>query len=62
MIDRVTRTVVEDPDNPGELLLELGEDIVAALGWKPGDTVEWIDNGDGTWTIRKKQLTVPIQL
>ena len=48
-----TTTVIEDPDNPQELLLVLGPDVCDRLGWKPGDTVEWIDNKDGTWTIQK---------
>jgi DNA-binding Xre family transcriptional regulator len=51
-----TRTlqVVEDPDNPDELLLDLGEELCAELGWQVGDTVTWIDNKDGTWLIQKK--------
>ena len=49
-----TVQVVEDPDNPGELLLDLGTELCAELGWAVGDTVQWIDNKDGTWTIVKK--------
>lgn len=49
-----TTTVIEDPDNPQELLLVLGPDVCDRLGWKPGDTVEWIDNKDGTWTLKKQ--------
>ena len=45
--------IVSDPDNPGECLLDLGEEICAALGWNVGDTLQWIDNKDGTWTICK---------
>lgn len=51
------RTIVDDPDHPGEMLLDLGDEIREHLGWKEGDTLEWIDNKDGTWTIKK---TVPI--
>jgi bifunctional DNA-binding transcriptional regulator/antitoxin component of YhaV-PrlF toxin-antitoxin module len=28
-----------------------------SAGWKEGDVIEWIDNGDGTWTLRKKDDT-----
>ena len=49
-----TRTVIEDPDSPGELMIELGQEICDQLGWQPGDEVEWLDNQDGTWTIQKK--------
>jgi hypothetical protein len=47
------RTIVDDPDHPGEMLLDLGDEICEHLGWKEGDTLEWIDNKDGTWTIKK---------
>ena len=45
--------IVEDPEHPGEMLLDLGTELCEHLGWKPGDALEWIDNGDGTWTIKK---------
>ena len=48
-------TMVEDPDHPGEMLLDLGNELCQQLGWKEGDTLEWIDNQDGTWTLRKKK-------
>jgi hypothetical protein len=44
--------IVEDPDNPGELLLDLGLELCAQLGWQVGDTVEWIDQKDGSWLLR----------
>jgi len=46
--------VVEDPDNPGELFLDLGTELCAELGWQVGDTLEWIDNKDGTWLLQKQ--------
>lgn len=45
------KTIVED-DN-GEFVIDLKE-ACEELGWKEGDVVEWIDNNDGTWTIKKK--------
>lgn len=45
--------VVEDPDHPGELMLDLGQEISDQLGWRPGDRVEWLDNKDGSWTLEK---------
>jgi hypothetical protein len=49
-----TRTVqvIEDPNNPEELLLDLGTELCEELGWKVGDTIQWIDNKDGTWQIK----------
>ena len=49
-----TVQVVEDPDHPGELLLNLGHELCAKIGWKVGDTVQWIDQKDGTWLLQKK--------
>ena len=44
--------VVEDPDT-SELVLDLGIELCAELGWQEGDTLEWIDNKDGSWLIQK---------
>jgi len=49
------RTLVEDPEHPGEMLLDLGEELVKYLDWQLGDEIDWIDMGDGTWTLRKKK-------
>jgi len=49
--------VIEDPNDPEELLLDLGTELCAELGWQVGDTVEWIDQKDGSWLIQKKPLT-----
>ena len=46
-----TVQVIEDPNDPEELLLDLGTELCEELGWKVGDTVQWIDNKDGTWQI-----------
>ena len=57
-----TVQVIEDPDNPEELLLDLGTELCEELGWKVGDTVQWIDNKDGTWQLSKMttgQATTP---
>jgi hypothetical protein len=48
-----TAQVVEDPDHPGELVLDLGLELCAQLGWQVGDTIEWTDQKDGTWLMTK---------
>jgi len=53
--------VIEDPDNPEELLLDLGTELCEELGWKVGDTVQWIDNKDGTWQLLKMTGQTPGQ-
>lgn len=52
-ITSITVQVVEDPEDPNQLLLDLGTELCEQLGWAVGDTVEWIDNKDGSWTLHK---------
>lgn len=49
-----TLTLEEDPDT-GDLMLPLPEECLQDLGWNTGDTVQWIDNQDGSWTLKKKE-------
>jgi len=44
-----------EKDSDGELILPLGEDLMDQMGWKVGDTIQWIDNGDGTYSIKKHE-------
>ena len=37
----------------GQVVLPLSGKLISDLDWKEGDTLEWIDNGDGSFTIRK---------
>lgn len=48
-----TITVEEDPET-GELILPLPEDMLEMQGWKEGDTLEWNDLGNGSWSLTKK--------
>lgn len=47
-----TISLEEDPET-GDLILPLNDDILAETGWKPGDRIDWIDNKDGSWTMKK---------
>jgi hypothetical protein len=51
------RTLVEDPEHPGEMLLDLGDELCEHMDWKVGDALEWVDNQDGTFTLKKKDST-----
>jgi bifunctional DNA-binding transcriptional regulator/antitoxin component of YhaV-PrlF toxin-antitoxin module len=48
-------TLEVQEDQFGEKFIEFPPEAIADLGWKEGDTVEWIDNGNGTWSIKKKE-------
>lgn len=43
--------VCAGPD--GSSYIVLPDDIIAHLDCEEGDTVEWLDNGDGSFTLRK---------
>lgn len=42
----------EDPLT-GELILPLSDELLEELDMDIGDELEWLDNEDGTFTIRK---------
>ena len=37
-----------------DYIIELDEAMMDELGLSIGDIIEWIDNGDGSYTLRKK--------
>lgn len=47
----------KDPDT-NELILPLSDEMLAELGWKNGDVIEWIDNHDGTWSVQLRKATL----
>lgn len=51
---RYTVTLEEADDGSGDLVLPLSDEFMTEAGWTIGDTIEWIDNKDGTWSMRKK--------
>ena len=47
-----TITLDQDPET-GDLIMPLSDEILESAGWREGDTLEWIDNENGTWSLRK---------
>lgn len=45
--------VEEDPVT-GDGVLTFTPEILEIAGWKEGDLLEWNDNGDGSWTLKRK--------
>ena len=37
----------------GDCFIELPDEVIAELGWKEGDSIDWIDNGNGSWSLKK---------
>jgi bifunctional DNA-binding transcriptional regulator/antitoxin component of YhaV-PrlF toxin-antitoxin module len=38
-------------------ILNLPDDVMEDLGWKEGDELEWIDNNDGSFSLKKYEKT-----
>lgn len=49
----VYESVVEEDLITGEQWITFPPELMNKLGWKEGDELEWIDNHNGTYTIRK---------
>jgi hypothetical protein len=50
-----TLTVEEDTET-GDAILQFPPDLLEQAGWKEGDTLEWTDRGDGSWSLEKKSV------
>lgn len=46
----------------GDLILPLPNEVMDKVGWEIGDTLLWIDNGDGSWTLRKQEMKTELVL
>lgn len=54
MDNKVWYTVVQDdPEQPGEFIIELPEDLLSEVKWVEGDILEWKMDG-GQITLSKK--------
>jgi hypothetical protein len=54
MTNKWTLNVKHD-DESGDTFIELPDDLMIEAGWNLGDDIEWIDNKDGSWTMKKKE-------
>jgi hypothetical protein len=50
-----TITLEEDPET-NELILPFPPDLLEEAGWVEGDTLEWTDLKDGSWSLAKKTV------
>ena len=44
---------VQENGKDHELYVQFPEAVINQMGWSEGDTLEWLDNGDGSWTIQQ---------
>lgn len=53
MNSKIWTTNVE-VDEDGEYLLTFPPELLEHVGWNIGDVLDWTDNKDGTFTIKRK--------
>jgi bifunctional DNA-binding transcriptional regulator/antitoxin component of YhaV-PrlF toxin-antitoxin module len=56
MMENKTWTLNVEENEDGDQYITLPEEVLQQLNLKEGDTVEWIDNKDGSWTLVKKEV------
>ena len=44
-------TFLEVKEENGYQYIELPKSLLKKVGWKIGDTIDWHDNKDGTWSL-----------
>ena len=52
-------TLIEDSEG---LILPLGDELCDEMGWTVGDTIQWKDNGNGSYTLSKETVETEIVL
>jgi hypothetical protein len=56
MTNKWTITLEEADDGSGDLILPLPQDLLDGAGWQEGDTLNWTDLGNGSWSLTKKDV------
>jgi hypothetical protein len=58
----MSEIVTLDEDQDGNLVLPFSDKVLSAVGWNEGDTINWQDNGDGTFTLKKVEPRVLVEV
>jgi hypothetical protein len=45
----------EADDGSGDLIMPFPDDFLKEAGWVEGDILEWIDNENGSYSLRKRE-------
>ena len=48
-----TVTLEEAEDGSGDLVLPLPQELLELQGWREGDTLDWKESDNGSWTLSK---------
>ncbi|CAB4174157.1 hypothetical protein UFOVP961_26 [uncultured Caudovirales phage] len=49
---------LQDDHKSGDVILPLPKDLLEEMDWKEGDTLDWKDNKDGSFSLSKKQKEI----
>ena len=50
--NKIYQTVVQERDD-GELYIDIPQEILSHLKWDESTPLEWVDNADGTFTLKR---------
>lgn len=42
-----------EEDENGDLIIPFDEDLMSEIGWELGDTIQWTENDDGSFTLTR---------
>lgn len=55
-MNKWTLTVESDSEDEDSLVLNFPDELLVAVGWRPGDVIEWIEQDDKSWLLRKQNV------
>lgn len=48
---KIYKSIVEEEYD--EVFFKIPDELIEELGWEVDDNITWIDNGDGSFSLRK---------
>jgi hypothetical protein len=51
--DKVVKWILPVEEDGDDCVITFPEDLLEQTGWKEGDTLQWIDQGDGSFKMIK---------
>ena len=42
-----------EQDENGDLVIPFDEELLSEIGWELGDTIQWTENEDGSFTLTR---------
>jgi bifunctional DNA-binding transcriptional regulator/antitoxin component of YhaV-PrlF toxin-antitoxin module len=56
-MNKIWTLEVKEDSESGDAILEFPKELLDQAGWREGDVLDWVDNKDGSWTLKKKEPT-----